>query len=84
MKTDTYTKIMLTIIAFSLCILVFQNSNPVPQARASINNQAYGLVPLNKDGSITVSISENNTLNVNIEATGGTRIFGRRIPVDPN
>jgi hypothetical protein len=84
MKTDTYTKIILTIIALFLCILVLQNTNPISEARASNYSQAYGLVPLNDDGSITVSISESNTLNVNIEATGGQRIFGRKVPVDPN
>lgn len=34
MKTDVYTKIVLTIIAVCLVIIVFKNINFVPEARA--------------------------------------------------
>ncbi|MFP9115991.1 hypothetical protein ACLI1A_18785 [Flavobacterium sp. RHBU_3] len=75
MKTDRYTKIVLTIIAVCLAINVLQNINIIPSAYAASGNTKplsvpgtpqYGLVPLNADGSITVKLAENNPMEVKI------------------
>ncbi len=73
MKTDLYTKAVLTIIAVCLTILVFKQFNIIPNAYAEIpkNNlpvgNNYGLVPLNSDGSIDVNIKSNaSAIDVNI------------------
>lgn len=103
MKTDFYTKTVLTIIALCLSILTLQNIDIIPKAYASeANNKIniepsknYGLVPLNKDGSIDVNIksttsemdvnisdiSTRKTLEVNIEEVGGYSTYGK-VPVE--
>jgi hypothetical protein len=100
MKTDRYTKAMLTIIAACLVITTFEKVNIIPQAHAAPTPLAppsaqYGLVPLNRDGSINVKIS-NETMDVkitgvstfdampvNIEEVNGRRVFDA-IPVKGN
>jgi len=75
MKTDTYLKIILTVIAVCLVILTLQNSNLIRPVSAGSGNPAsapYALVPLNADGSMDVSVkSFQGELNVNIEKIGG-------------
>jgi hypothetical protein len=67
MKTDTYTKIILTIIAIALSILVLQNGNLVTSAYAE--GQRLGMIPVNPDGSINVNVkSMPQTIDVNIES----------------
>jgi len=60
MKTDLYTKTILTIIAICLTINIIKEFEIIPKAHASKNNietaENYKLVP----------ISENNTLDVRI------------------
>lgn len=75
MKTDFYTKTVLTIIAICLTILTFQNVDIIPKTYASKTKDLnlnplknYGLVPLNPDGSIDVNIKSASTMDVNIES----------------
>lgn len=72
MKSDFYTKAVLTIIAICLTFITFQNVNVIPKAYASdaINASSglvknYGLVPLNNDGSINVKVISSE-IDVNI------------------
>ena len=68
MKTDLYTKIILTVIAVSLTLIVVQNMNiitPVqawedPTAKAS----GYAVVPLNVNGEIDVNIKSIDTYDM--------------------
>lgn len=89
MKTDFYTKLVLTIIALCLTILTLQNIEIIPKAYASgpnntmIPSKNYAQVPLNADGSIDVNIKSINTsdeLDVNIDEVGGSSVY-RSIPV---
>lgn len=91
MKTDFYTKVVLTIIAVCLTILTLQNIDIIPKAYAAGPNnnlnampsKNYGLVPLNADGSIDINIKSINTtdeLDVNIDEVGGSSVY-RSIPV---
>jgi len=73
MKTDFYTKTVLTVIATALIILVLENTNLIPKAEASTNlHSNYATVPVNQDGSINVKIDRSSTLDVNIESINGT------------
>ncbi len=67
MKADTYTKVVLTIIAISLIFLVFEQLSWPGPAYAAPKDARYGLVPLNPDGSITVRLSPLDELDVNIK-----------------
>lgn len=72
MKTDLYTKTLLTIIAICLSVIVVNQSGIIPGAYAETRkefegNVNYGLVPLNDDGSINVRISSSEILAVKIE-----------------
>lgn len=73
MKTDFYTKAVLTVIAVSLTIIVLRDVDIIPSAYANSSEtnikskMNYGLVPLNADGSIDVNIKSNSsTIDVNI------------------
>ena len=73
MKTDFYTKAVLTVIAICLTIIALKQVDIIPNAhaepsKATLNtNMNYGLVPLNADGSIDVNIKSNSsTMDVNI------------------
>lgn len=87
MKTDFYTKTVLTVIAICLIILVFKQVDIIPKAYAETpysnfnSNLNYGLVPLNKDGSIDVNIvSGSDMIDVNIAEVGGWNTWGK-VPV---
>lgn len=78
MKTDKYTKVVLTIIAVCLTINTVQQLELIPSAYANdsvndlteINAPKFGLVPLNEDGIIDVNIKDISTydeLNVNLK-----------------
>lgn len=72
MKTDTYTRVLLSIIAICLIKLSFGHISPFPEAHAGSDRQTtpkgtYGLVPLNEDGSITVRLSPLEEVDVNIK-----------------
>jgi hypothetical protein len=74
MKTDFYTKTILTVIAVCLIAIIVQQGDIMPKAyagtpSASFNpNVNYGLVPLNADGTIDVNIKSSSTMDVNIES----------------
>ncbi len=72
-KPDFYTKMILTIIAFCLVVLVVDKISIVPSAFA--HNLAgvappistsYGLVPINKDGSVTVKLQSDGVVDVRL------------------
>lgn len=72
-KIDNYTKGVLTVIAICLLILTINQLNLFPEAYAGeytrnsiIPGANYGLVPLNYDGSISVTLSSYNEIDVNI------------------
>lgn len=73
MKTDRYTKIILTIIAFCLVVNTLDKLDIMPKAYANTPTNTpplppaepkYGLVPLNKDGSITVKTTSPMDVNI--------------------
>jgi hypothetical protein len=77
MKTDTYTKTLLTIIAVCLTINVAKEFEIIPPAIASENKTApekttkYQLVPINEFNTMDVRIVDINTydeLNVNLKS----------------
>ena len=67
MKTDSYTKIVLTVIAVCLSINTITRLDIFPKAYANetavptVNAPNYGLVPLNENGLVEVSIKDINT-----------------------
>ncbi len=74
MKTDRYTKSVLTVIAVALSIIALKDTDIIPTAHATtdpahtpLTNVNYGLVPLNEDGSITVRLSAAEEIDVNIK-----------------
>jgi hypothetical protein len=57
MKTDIYTKTVLTIIAICLVVLALGNGGFIPEAQAEIKSKPkYVMVPINADGSINVRV----------------------------
>ncbi len=70
MKTDNYTKFILTIIAICLSCIVLEDINIIPKAYAegTATSSNYGLVPINKDGTITVKLDNTNEIDVNIRS----------------
>ncbi|MBQ4803080.1 hypothetical protein J8L88_09495 [Aquimarina sp. MMG015] len=70
MKTDTYTKSILTIIAIALSIIAIKDIDIIPKAYANDNSilPNYGLIPINEDGTITVKLATNEELDVNIKS----------------
>lgn len=80
MKTDLYTKVVLSVIALALVILVFQNTTIVNEAKADkVNFNSFATVPVNPDGSINVKLV--NDMDVNIRSIGGNSIYGS-LPVN--
>ena len=76
MKTDFYTKTILTVIAVALVTLVIQNTNLVNEAKADKTNfNNFASVPINKDGSINVKLITDE-MDVNIRSIGGSSVFG--------
>lgn len=74
MKTDVYTKTVLTIIAGTLTIIAFQNADFFPEANANKSLAGFISVPANPDGSINVKFTE--TMKVNVAEVGGSYIYG--------
>jgi len=74
MKTDVYTKTVLTVIAGALTIIAFQNTDFFLKANASKTSRGFATVPVNTDGSINVKFTE--TMKVNIAEVGGSYIYG--------
>ncbi len=75
MKTDWYTKIVLTVIAFALIALVAENGKWTNEAKADKTNfNKFASVPINDDGSINVKITSD--MDVNIHSIGGSSVHG--------
>lgn len=81
MKTDTYTKGVLTIIAICLIIIVINQSGIGAKAYASdtsakginaLSNLNFATVPINDDGSINVRFAPNSEIDVNITGVSTT------------
>ena len=73
MKSDMYTKVILTIIAICLTINIIQEWKIIPEANASSTPETskYKLVPLDDSNTIDVRIVDINTydeLNVNLKS----------------
>jgi hypothetical protein len=78
MKSDLYTKSILTVIAICLTINVLKDFDIMPKAYAVENksnlenklnampNKNYGLIPVNADGTIDVNIKSSETMDVSI------------------
>ncbi|MFY9309573.1 MAG: hypothetical protein WAQ28_11050 [Bacteroidia bacterium] len=80
MKTDLYTKSVLTVIAAALLILVFQNVTLVHEAKADKPDfNKFASIPINKDGSINVKLIEQ--MDVNLKSVGGSSVYGE-LPVN--
>lgn len=62
MKVDTYTKIVLTVIAAALTFNLFRGM--ITPAVAS--DKKFVSVPLNPDGSITVKLSQSDVVDVRL------------------
>ncbi|MFT5078012.1 MAG: hypothetical protein ACI836_001226 [Saprospiraceae bacterium] len=75
MKTDTYTKTILTVIAVCLSINVIQTLDIIPSAQATTNTPEtleveYHLVPVSPNQVMDVRIVDINTydeMNINIK-----------------
>ena len=74
MKTDLYTKSILTVIAVALTVIAFQQADLFTTANASKPMAGFATVPVNPDGSINVKLTE--TMKVNIAEVGGSYING--------
>lgn len=74
MKTDLYTKAILTVIAVALIALVFKNTTIVNEAKAETGFNKYSAIPVNKDGSINVKMMSD--MDVNIKSVGGSSVYG--------
>jgi hypothetical protein len=79
MKTDLYTKIILTIIAIALTVNLFKAT--ITPAMA--DGKKYVTIPVNPDGSINVNINKmNETMDVNIKnVERGALYYVSPIPV---
>ncbi|MBO9698664.1 MAG: hypothetical protein J7604_00575 [Sporocytophaga sp.] len=72
MKTDLYTKTILTIIAVCLVIIVVKQIDIIPNAHAANSDNAvydpnYRLIKTNADGTIDVNIkSSTSSIDVNL------------------
>jgi len=71
MRTDLYTKAVLTVIAGCLAVIALKETNIMPTAQAAtgdFKNTHYGLVPVNSDGTIDVNIkSSSSNIKVSLE-----------------
>ncbi|MES2447310.1 MAG: hypothetical protein V4546_09020 [Bacteroidota bacterium] len=72
MNKNNYLKIILTVIAVNLTLITFASLGLIPSANAGNGNelnsskQQYGVVPINKDGSITVKFSPEEVVDVRL------------------
>ncbi|KAF2519671.1 hypothetical protein E0W68_00055 [Flavobacterium salilacus subsp. salilacus] len=73
MKTDRYTKIVLTVIAACLVINILEKIDIIPKAYANSSdnfiapiNSNYAVVPVNEDGSINVTVKSAAPMDVNL------------------
>ncbi|AXG73063.1 hypothetical protein DVK85_01975 [Flavobacterium arcticum] len=72
MKTDRYTKIILTVIAACLIVNILEKIDIIPKAYANGSEKAtplnsnYAVVPVNEDGSINVTVNTTTPMDVNL------------------
>jgi hypothetical protein len=72
MKTDTYIKIILIVIAVNLTVMTLKPLISPSVANAEVNDKqptstaSYGLVPVNKDGSINVKLNQTDPIEVTL------------------
>jgi hypothetical protein len=70
MKNDSYTKVVLTVIAVCLVLIVLKQIDIIPKAYGGSpspkSNQNYALAPLNADGSIDVNIKNASPIDVDV------------------
>lgn len=78
MKTDFYTKTVLTIIAVALVAMVLQHISIIPEAKAASLSSNYAMIPVNSDGSINVKTE--GTVDVNIDEVGSYSCYNK-LPV---
>ncbi len=79
MKTDLYTKTVLSIIAGALIVIAFKSTDVVTNANAVETTPGFISIPVNPDGSINVKIADN--MKVDIAAIGGNSVYGS-LPVN--
>ena len=86
MKKDMTIKVLLGIIALNLTLLTIHQLDFFPKSYASentieaVHSNNYGLVPVNKDGSITVKLDESAVMDINIHSFKGKDFF-EAVPV---
>ncbi len=73
MKTDRYTKVVLTVIAICLVVNILEKIDIIPKAYANGSdndmspiNSNYAIVPVNEDGSINVTVKATAPMDVNL------------------
>lgn len=74
MKTDLYTKSILTIIAISLSIIALRNLSFESANAGTSSPVKFASVPVNADGSINVKVMSD--MDVNIRSIGGSSVSG--------
>jgi len=83
MKSNKLKNIFLGIIALNLTLITLFQLNIWPSTvNATDFNANYGLVPLNKDGSINVNLASSNTIDVNINEVGGGFVSYGKLKVE--
>ncbi|RZA02696.1 MAG: hypothetical protein EOP47_05805 [Sphingobacteriaceae bacterium] len=81
MKTDTYTKIVLTVIAIVLTLNLIKGSSTPAMA----DGKHFATVPVNADGTINVNIKNASTMEVKITDVSPFAFqYARPIPVKVN
>jgi hypothetical protein len=81
MKTDLYTKTILTIIALCLAIIALDRSGIITEAKAELPYSSYGMIPVNPDGSINVKMSSTDVVTVKVEEVDAFAFFHCTVPV---
>lgn len=71
MKTDSYTKVLLSLIAACLLVLTIKNIGLIPELHASAEAPALAgsrflSVPVNDDGSINVRLSGSDVIKIDL------------------
>ena len=80
MKTDAYTKTILTLIAICLIVIAFKDVSFIQSANASPKNTIS--VPLNPDGTIDVRIVDSEKIDVNIKSVDSYAFTYCTVPVE--
>lgn len=75
MKTDMYTKVVLTVIALALTVNLFKGL--ITPAMAA-DSKPYAMVPVNADGTINVTVKKMpaETMDVKITDVSTTAFIG--------